>query len=923
MAVTVGILTASLALRSELGGQPALVIFTIAIMASAYVGGLRGGLISTVLSLVLGTYYLLPPLHSFAVASAVQRWQQVLIVLAGVIISLLNESLHRAQRASRASSAAHLTSEAVLRDAESRHRALIDWSPEAVVVHVAGEIAFVNPAAAALLGARNAMELVGKPLIDLVHPDSRSLVLGRLDQARRDGLPLPRIEETLLTLGGEAFHAEAQSLPIIYEGRQAILTSLHDTTERHIHTAEIARLNSLYAALSHISSAVARTTDRSSLFLRICEALVKEAGFRGASIYWYDAESRVLAPVAESGDVDGIGEGLSTGAAATAFHEDLPVIEREGVTEKKVSPVAHAIAAFPIRVSGAPCAVLSVYAGHPDHFGELELALLEEAAGEVSFALENFARDTLQDHAEHMARTERTFSDAIFEGMPGILILYDAAGRIVRWNREFENVSGYSPDEILSQRPLDLFEPESRERVGISIANIFEHGEATVEAEFMARDGNRTPYYMSGKRVMVNGEPHLVAMGIDISERKHLENLLRASERGLVTAQRVAHLGSWEMEIATGELFWSDEIYRIFGVDPAAFGPSYETFLAAVHPDDRDRVSHAVALAPDSDVPYEIEHRVIRPDGTIRWVHELGEIQRDPLGRPARMVGTVHDITDLHESMDRLRIASETLEIKVAERTEELQAATIRAEAADRTKSAFLATMSHELRTPLNSILGFTGIVLKEMAGPLTEEQARQLGMVRGSARHLLELINDVLDISKIEAGQLDVHPDPFDLLESIERVFGTVATMAEQKGVSMLLSVPPSVGEFVSDRRRVEQILLNLLGNAIKFTERGSVKLSVSCVRDGFPDRRPSDAIRFTVSDTGVGISPEDVTTLFEPFRQIDGGLTRHNEGTGLGLAISRRLATLLGGDIAVASTLGAGSSFSLTLPARPFQIS
>jgi PAS domain S-box-containing protein len=940
VALTLATLGVWFALRGELGGQPTLVIFTIPIMASAYLGGLRGGLISTALSFLLASYYVLPPVNSFAVASNVQRWQQLLITLAGVMISVTYESLRRARNRARDSARAHVAAESRLREGETRHRALIDWSPEPVVVHAEGKLVFVNPAAIALFGAHTADDLVGMSVADTVHPDFRSFVSDRLRLSETEGVPTPRAEEALLTLAGATVPVEAQSIPIHFDGARAILTSFHDITERRVQAAEIARLNSLYAALSHISGAIARTSSRDALLRRVCEVLVKEAGFRMAWIGWYDAQSRELQPVAECGDADGflkrrtlyVGEGPVSSATATAFREDRPVISAEMPKDLRsppgsddmALPETDYVAAFPVRMNGTPCGVLNVHSGQPGHFGALEVALLEEAAGEVSFALGNFARDAAQQHAENVARIERTFNDTMIESMPGILYFYDADGRFLRWNRSFETVSGYSGEEVAARKPLDYFGADSRARVQLAIAKVFETGEATVEADFMGRDGRARPYYLTGRRVLVGGEPFLLGMGIDISQQKHTEDLLRASESGLASAQRLAHLGSWELDLATGVLSWSDEIYRIFGIVPEAFDASFAAFIGAVHPDDRARVEHAQQAVLAGEASLDVEHRILRPDGSVRWVHELAELRRDIAGHPVTLAGTVHDISERHDALERLRAASETLETKVVERTAELQAAYLRAEAADRTKSAFLATMSHELRTPLNSIIGFTSIVLQGMAGAVNEEQTRQLGMVRGSARHLLELINDVLDLSKIEAGQLEVHADPFDLRGSIERVFGTVAPMAEQKGLSLLLALPPTLGELVSDRRRVEQILLNLLGNAIKFTERGSVTLRVSYVREGEPlaDRAPGGAIRFAVSDTGIGISPENLATLFEPFRQIDSGLARQSDGTGLGLAISRRLASLLGGSVLAESTLAEGSTFTLTLPHHPVHL-
>jgi signal transduction histidine kinase len=249
---------------------------------------------------------------------------------------------------------------------------------------------------------------------------------------------------------------------------------------------------------------------------------------------------------------------------------------------------------------------------------------------------------------------------------------------------------------------------------------------------------------------------------------------------------------------------------------------------------------------------------------------------------------------------------NQEMEQRIVERTAELAAAMEEAQAADRLKSAFLATMSHELRTPLNSIIGFTGILLMGLVGPLAREQEKQLIMVQDSARHLLELINDVLDISKIEAGQIELVRDPFDMRATVQKGLEKIAPLAEKKGLAVTAVIAPTVGQIVGDRRRVEQILINLLSNAVKFTERGEVRIEVQ-VEDGWLVTR--------VNDTGIGIRPEDLDTLFKPFRQVDTGITRQYEGTGLGLSICKRLVEAMGGRIQVESEWGKGSSFAFTL--------
>ncbi len=254
---------------------------------------------------------------------------------------------------------------------------------------------------------------------------------------------------------------------------------------------------------------------------------------------------------------------------------------------------------------------------------------------------------------------------------------------------------------------------------------------------------------------------------------------------------------------------------------------------------------------------------------------------------------------------------------RIAELHLQMAAAKEGAETANRIKSTSLATVSHELRTPLNAILGFTGIILQGMAGPLNAEQSKQLEMVRSSARHLLSLINDVLDISKVDAGELKVSCEPFDLSASIAKVAGFMRPLAEKKGVLLRVEVASGPCQAVSDQRCVEQILLNLLSNGIKFTDHGDVCLTAEVVPNfRSPDGTSWPAVHLRVSDTGKGIKAEDLSTIFQPFRQIDDRLSREHEGTGLGLAISRRLADLLGGEIRAESEWEKGSVFTFMLP-------
>lgn len=280
--------------------------------------------------------------------------------------------------------------------------------------------------------------------------------------------------------------------------------------------------------------------------------------------------------------------------------------------------------------------------------------------------------------------------------------------------------------------------------------------------------------------------------------------------------------------------------------------------------------------------------QLARKDGSLFWARL--SLRAFDANEPLKgAVGIIEDITEEREAAEALRRAME------------------RAQEADRIKSAFLATMSHELRTPLNSIIGFTGIMLQGLAGPLNEEQHKQMTMVQNSSRHLLALINDVLDISKIEAGQLDLARAAFAVKPAIEKVVKMVTPLAAQKGLELRMAVDDEVDRLVTDQRRFEQILLNLANNAIKFTEQGQVTLSC---------RRENMDLVLSVADTGMGMQPEELGRIFQPFHQIDTGLARKHEGTGLGLSICKKLLELMGGSIEARSQLGAGSEFIVRLP-------
>ncbi|MFB3922202.1 MAG: PAS domain S-box protein [Terriglobia bacterium] len=372
--------------------------------------------------------------------------------------------------------------------------------------------------------------------------------------------------------------------------------------------------------------------------------------------------------------------------------------------------------------------------------------------------------------------------------------------------------------------------------------------------------------------------------------RKRAEEALRKSEASLAEAQRMARLGNWESDLVTDRLQWSDEVYRIFGVNKGEVEGTNTGFFKFVHTDDREPVQKASAAAQAGTNSFDLEHRIVRPDGAVLFVHERAEVIRDKAGKPVRMIGTVQDITD------RKQAEAELLKAKEA------------AEAATRAKSTFLATMSHEIRTPINGIIGMTDLALDT---PLTAEQHDYMTTVKDSSLRLLHLINDILDFSKIEAGKLEMDQSELNLPRTLESVLRPLKARAQQKGLEFGLELASDVPmELIGDSVRLGQVVVNLVGNAIKFTERGSIRLRVA--RAGADNRHIR--LQFSVSDTGIGIPGAKHQVIFDSFTQADDSTTRKYGGTGLGLAISRRLVEMMGGNIWVESATGKGSTFHFT---------
>ena len=428
-------------------------------------------------------------------------------------------------------------------------------------------------------------------------------------------------------------------------------------------------------------------------------------------------------------------------------------------------------------------------------------------------------------------------------------------------------------------------------------------------------DWTYTP--LAGRDGVVIG---FVATGTDISDRLRTERELRENEERFELAVRGSATGLWIWSVTDDSVFLSPRFKELIGLDPNAEVTNTEQALERMVPEHRiefDKVMRNHILHRE---PLDLEVQIKSRDEPERWLHFRGEAERDENGRALRLAGSAYDISDrkhaekiLERAVNDLALANAELELQ-AVRTEKLAddyaAERDRAEAANMAKSEFLANMSHEIRTPMNGVIG--GAQLLATTG-LTDEQFSYLDAITTSSEALLTLIDDLLDISKIEAGQLELEEVEFDFREILDGIRTMFAPRAQEKGIIFTVDETDLSGtRFRGDPTRMRQILLNLVGNAVKFTNRGRVTLVVEEIKEAGAARQ----LRIAVEDTGIGISTVHRDRLFEKFSQADASTTRRFGGTGLGLAISKQLVELLGGEIGYDSTEGLGSTFWFKIP-------
>ncbi|HWI10226.1 MAG TPA: PAS domain S-box protein [Burkholderiaceae bacterium] len=487
---------------------------------------------------------------------------------------------------------------------------------------------------------------------------------------------------------------------------------------------------------------------------------------------------------------------------------------------------------------------------------------------------------------------------AIVESSNDAIVGKTLDGRITSWNRAAQSIFGYSAKEAIGQ-PVQMLIPPERQAEEMRILGKIAQGEPVpaFDTVRMTRSGERLDVQIAVSPIK-DGAGRVVGaskIARDVSRQRRAEAALRDSEEQLRFTLEAAHIGDWSLDLATGVMQHSGRHDRCFGYTDVQDDWNFDRFIQHVRREDRADVEQTLHAAIAGLRDWRVQCRVVWPDDTVHWISMHGSVQRQG-DKATRMLGIVTEITEQRQT-EHARLAAQRLEAENRQFQE-----------ASRLKSQFLANMSHELRTPLNAVIGFADLLHSGLVKPDSPKHQEFLGHIGTSGRHLLQLINDVLDLSKVESGKFQFYPEPLDLAVVLKEVQASLYTETTRKDIVISMQIDAGLADLMLDPARLKQVFSNYLSNAIKFTASGG-NVTVRVVGQG------PDHFRVEVEDTGIGISAADLPRLFTEFQQLDAGYSRQHQGTGLGLALTRRLVEAQGGQVGVRSTVGAGSVFYVVL--------
>ena len=781
--------------------------------------------------------------------------------------------------------------EIALRESEERYRDLFQNANDIIYTHdLSGTYTSVNKACEVVTGY-TAKEALQMNVMQIIAPECFEQAQVLL-QRRMTDPSATAYRLTIIAKDGRRVTLEINSRVAFRDGTPIGIQGIaRDITARE-------RLEKERQTISEVTESVGLTSNLDELLKLIHQSLKSVVFAESCYVALYDKKTNLFTMKFFIDQFDGAPPPSKLAKTRTdyVFRTGQPVLMtaelfRQLVDRGEVASVGTPPAAWlgiPLRTPSEVMGVLVVqHYTDSEAYSSADLKFLSSVGGQIALAIE-------RKRAEEALRQTNSILTAVIEGTSDSIFVKDLESRYLMMNPAAAEFVKRPVEEILGKTDSELYPPETASQFILSDQRVTETGETevfegTAESAGLVRD------YLCAKSVYRDLQGNIIGLvGIshDITERKQAEEKLKQSEQQLAEAQRLAQIGSWNRDLITNALTWSDENYRIFGVDPKEeFDVSYQAVISRlVHPDDRELVNDATRSAITTKGQFDIYYRLIRPDGEERIVHSTGNVGLDDHGNAIRMFGTSQDVTERKQIETELKEARDVA----------LESA--------RLKSEFLANMSHEIRTPMNGVIGMTGLLLDT---ELSIEQRDFAETIQSSGDSLLTIINDILDFSKIEAGKLQFETLDFDLNNAIESTVELLAERAHEKRVELASLVYSDLPTALrGDPGRLRQVLTNLIGNALKFTEFGEVV--VRATKESESD--DSVVVRFTISDTGIGIPEALQRKLFHAFTQADGSTTRKYGGTGLGLAISKQLVELMGGQIGVNSQPGKGSTFWFT---------
>ena len=503
--------------------------------------------------------------------------------------------------------------------------------------------------------------------------------------------------------------------------------------------------------------------------------------------------------------------------------------------------------------------------------------------------------DTHDDKIIDMSPRAEDFEELV-SMTQDVMIITDEQGNIISANDRFINTYGYDLTDIKSRSFIDLFAADDQHSVRSMMVSLVKDPDSHenpnhvihFDARIIAKDDQTR--WVEWHQKYAHGK--IYTTGHDITDVKRQQEDFKRRQRQLSEAEAIGRMGHWHWLIGEENISWSEEIFRIFGVDQEQFEPSIQSLTDLVHKRDLGRVVQVFQRAIIEEKNYDMEFRIIRPGGDVRFIMLEGRCEKDEHGEVIALYGIMQDMTERMLYEQELREARDASEQAYA------------------AKSRFLANMSHELRTPLNAIIGFSEMIEGQMLGPIDNAKYVEYAeSIKDSGRHLLDIISDILDMSKIEAGKHAIDLENVNIQDVINRASHMVVARAQEKNIKLKTeNVENSDINIVADRRALTQILLNLLSNAVKFTpENGSVW--IECYQR-------EDYISLKVCDTGIGIPPNKLASVLRPFEQASSEYTRDHEGTGLGLSITKKLVELHNGALFIESAVNEGTTVTVRLP-------